>query len=165
MPRNASNASTMAMIILRVLTICHPLARSSVRGTQGDKTARHVFFHSRRTPGQTVPGHFGYLFPESQHGSLLSRKRKTRIQRHLRSRMRRTRHAAPPIISIAGEYAGFKTTLRRTAMQDAAPGNGKNLPEKTSTDADITKCGQVVQSDACAHHHCGERIIHHKNGQ
>lgn len=86
----------MAMIILRVLTICHPLARSSVRGTQGDKTARHVFFHSRRTPGQTVPGHFGYLFPESRHGSLLSRKRKTRIQRHLRSRMRRTRHAAPP---------------------------------------------------------------------
>lgn len=71
----------------------------------------------------------------------------------------------PPIISIAGEYAGFKTTLRRTAMQDATPGNGKNLPEKTSTDADITKCGQVVQSDACAHHHCGERIIHHKNGQ
>lgn len=121
MPRNASNASTMAMIILRVLTICHPLARSSVRGTQGDKTARHVFFHSRRTPGQTVPGHFGYLFPESRHGSLLSRKRKTRIQRHLRSRMRRTRHAAPPIISIAGEYAGFKTTLRRTAMQDVRP--------------------------------------------
>lgn len=27
----------------------------------------------------------------------------------------------PPIISIAGEYAGFKTTLRRTAMQDVRP--------------------------------------------
>ena len=36
----------------------------------------------------------------------------------------------PPIISIAGEYAGFKTTLRRTAMQDATPGNGKKISRK-----------------------------------
>lgn len=165
MPRNASNASTMAMIILRVLTICHPLARSSVRGTQGDKTARHVFFHSRRTPGQTVPGHFGYLFPESRHGSLLSRKRKTRIQRHLRSRMRRTRHAAPRSYPSPENTPGSRRLFGGQPCRMLRPETEKNLPEKTSTDADITKCGQVVQSDACAHHHCGERIIHHKNGQ